>query len=208
MKGGRGERGHGDGWEQRVEPSARKHHLCPVLMGWPWAKLTNTWRTVRKNAFKVKYRQAMWEGERHDGMCDWDMCVVRVMNLNIGRRWGKSRGSARQGLIAPVRRRRQFYPNVFVPNVWVQCLVFLQSLVCRGCDLNWPSRVTGMFVQIECGAIIPPGPVCLLRRPIKGISSNSNHWIAEVHHVAMIAFVSMLWGTDRTTSLHQSGHSL
>jgi len=133
----------------------------------------------------------MWEGERHDGMGNRDVSIIRVMNLNIGRRWGKLRGSARE-MIAPFRRRRQFHPNVFVPNVWVQFFVFLQSLFCGGSDLNWPSRVTGMLDQIECGIVIPPWPVCRQQYPIKGISSN--HWIAEVHHVAMITFVSISFG--------------
>jgi hypothetical protein len=130
--------------EQRVEPpTTREHRLGSILRGWQRAKLTKASHTIRKDAIKVKSRHAGWEGERHDGVCNWDVCVIRVVNLNVGRRRGNSRGSARDGLGASVRRRRQFDPDVFVPNVWVQFFVFLQSLFCRGCDLNWPSRVTG-----------------------------------------------------------------
>ena len=146
LKGRNGrEGGHGNGREQGVEPSNRReHHLGSILRGCPLTKLTKAWQTIRKDAIKVKCRHAMCKGERHDGVCNWDMCVIRVVDLNIGRRLGKSRGSAREGLRrAPVRRRRQFHPNVFVPNVWVQLFVFLQSLLCCGCDLDWPSRVTG-----------------------------------------------------------------
>lgn len=64
-----------------------------------------------------------------------------------------------------------------------------------------------MLVRIECRAIIPPWFVCLLWSPIEGIYSNSSYWVAELH-VAMIGFVNMFLGTGRTTSLHQSGHSL
>jgi hypothetical protein len=143
--GRRGRQGrHGDVMEQGVEPpTTGEHHLGSIIRPWQRAKLTKAWQTIRKDAFKIKCRHAGWEGQRNDGVCNWDMCVIRVVNLNISRRWGKLRGSAREGLIASVRRRRQFHPNVFVPNVWVQFFVFLQSLLCRGCDLNWRPRVTG-----------------------------------------------------------------
>lgn len=185
MKRGRREGTHREWRDQGVERPARwhrEHHLGFVLEGRARTQLTKAWGTLRKDAFKVKYWHTMWEGERrHDGMGNWDVSVIRVMNLNIGRRWGNLKGSAEESLSAPFRRRRQFHPNVFVPNVWVQCFVFIQGLLCGGSNLNWPSRVTGMFDQIECGIVIPPWPVCRQRRPIRGISSN--HWIAEVHHV-------------------------
>ena len=73
------------------------------------------------------------------------------MDLNIGRRSEKWGVSVREGLVAVVRLRRQFHPNVFVWNVWVPFFVFLQSLLCGSGDLNWPSRVTGMLDWIEWG---------------------------------------------------------
>lgn len=189
----RGRRGrHVEGREQGVKRTTRRDRVpCSgsVVGGRPWAQLTIDLRTLRKDAIKVKYREAMWERECHDRMGNWDVCTIRVMNLNIGGRWGKMRGSGKEGRIEVVRPRRQFHPNVFVLNVWVQYFVFLQSLLCRSGDLNWPSRVTGMLDRIKCGVIIPPLSVCLPRCPIEGISSN--HWPAEVHCVAIIAFVSM-----------------
>ena len=114
-------RGKGwEGWERRhgrhrrhrreqrveVEPPAREHHLGSILIGWSWAKLTKAWRTICKDAVKVKCRQATWEGERYDGMCNRDMRVICVVNLNIGGWLGKSRGSARGGPSTPLRWRR------------------------------------------------------------------------------------------------------
>ena len=73
-------------------------------------------------------------------MSDWHVRIVSVVDLNISGWRGKPWGSARDLLHAHARWRCwcrwQLHSDVLVPDVWVQCLIFLKSLVGSIGDLD------------------------------------------------------------------------
>jgi hypothetical protein len=77
---------------------------------------------MRKEVFGVerwsRYRR---ERNRHDRVCDWDVGVASVMDLNISRWRGKSIASAGNMLGGHVGLRCgwQFDSDILVPDVWV-----------------------------------------------------------------------------------------